>query len=95
LIIENQPGLAFKLPITKLPNCEIALPIFAPLAQKQAGIYLRSSQNYNSVLFSVLTSASDGETNLLTYKHLQEIYRFPQAALWKSAVRAGQSPRAD
>ena len=58
--------------------------ILALLREKRSGIQVHSSQNNNIMLFSVVHSASDGETNLLTYKHLYEIYRFPQAGLWKS-----------
>jgi len=36
------------------------------------------------MLLSVLTSASDGYTNLLTNKHLHYFCRFPQVPLWKS-----------
>jgi hypothetical protein len=66
------------------------LPILALLREKRSGIQVHSSQNNNIMLFSVVHSASDGETNLLTYKDLYKICRFPQAGLWKSSWAPGQ-----
>lgn len=59
--------------------------IFAFLARKLSGIQVRSSQNNNVVLFSVVRSASRHETNLFIFNHLHKIFpRFPQTVDFSS-----------